>query len=204
METAVIMKRKLFDREISQNSKTGFFSATDLVNAGNLWRLTNGKEMFKLATWKNSKATKEFTEDLEKQYGEVYKASRGKNGNTWVHPYLFIDIALAISPKLKIEVYSWIMDELVKHRNASGDSYKKMSGALYLNSKNKRDFPHDIQKIAKEIKLACHVKDWEHATEAQLKTRDKIHENISLLCDVLKDNDQAVKIAILKTVKEIN
>lgn len=204
METTVVMKRKLFDREISQNSKTGFFSATDLVNAGNLWRLNNGKEMFKLATWKNTKSTVEFIEELKKQYGNVYIPARGRGSNTWVHPYLFIDIALAISPSLKIEVYSWIMDELVKHRNASGDSYKKMTGALYINSKNKSTFSHDIQKIAKKIKLACHVEDWEHATEKQLITRNKIHENIALLCDVLKDNDQAVKIAILKTVKEIN
>jgi hypothetical protein len=41
METEVIMKRKLFDSEISQKSQSGFFSATDLVNAGNRWRTLN-------------------------------------------------------------------------------------------------------------------------------------------------------------------
>jgi hypothetical protein len=35
---------------------------------------------------------------------------------------------------LKIEVYSWLFDKLIKYRNNSGDSYKKMAGALFENS----------------------------------------------------------------------
>ena len=42
MVTEVIMKRELFGHEISQKSKSEFFSATDLSKAGNEWRRSNG------------------------------------------------------------------------------------------------------------------------------------------------------------------
>jgi len=39
MKTEVIMRRELFGQPISQQSKTEFFSATDLVYAENMWRV---------------------------------------------------------------------------------------------------------------------------------------------------------------------
>ena len=201
MKTEVIMKRELFGREISQKSKSEFFSATDLVRAGNRWRMLNDLKPFDMTAWFKNKQVTEFIDSLEKQFGKVKISGRGRGNHTWIHPYLFIDMALAISPELKIEVYAWIMDGLLKYRNDSGDSYKKMGGALYINQQNKSLFPKYITDVASKIKLACHVSDWETADESQLKLRDKIQENISLLSEVLRDNDQAVKISILKAVK---
>jgi len=200
METEVIMKRELFGCQISQKSKSEFFSATDLVSAGNKWRIANGLPFFNLAAFFQNKSTKEFLAMLEEKYGTVKINSRGKGGNTWVHPLLFIDIALSISPNLKIEVYEWLFDHLLKYRNESGDSYKKMSGALYLKHTNKTAFPRYIQEIAEKIKNTCGVKDWQQADESKLKMRDRIHENISLLCDVLPI-DEAVRIGIKKAVE---
>jgi hypothetical protein len=197
MQTEVVMKRELFGQVISQKSKSEMFSATELVAAGNKWRIANGLPFFSLAAFFQNKSTKEFLQMLENKYGVVKINSRGKGGNTWVHPLLFIDIALAISPALKIEVYEWLFDHLLKYRNESGDSYKKMSGALYLKHTNKTAFPKYIQVVAERIKQACGVKDWQEAEEKQLKKRDKIHESISLLCDILPI-DEAVRIGIEK------
>lgn len=198
------MKRDLFGSEISQNTGDGFFSVSDLVKAGNRYRAMNGLDLFNLKNWLYTKSSKEFIGSLEGKYGKVKRNSRGKNSHTWVHPLLFIDIALAISPTLRIEVYEWLFDELIKFRDGSGDSYKEMCGYLYNGSQNKREFPAYVSKVAKKIKLACNVESWETATEKQLRLRDKIHNNISLLSDVLRDNDQAVKLGILKAVELLN
>ena len=197
METEVIMKRELFGCEISQKSKTEFFSATDLVRAGNRWRAMNGIELFKLHSWMETKSTKEFIAELEKNYGVVKINSKGKNQHTWVHPFLFIDMALAINPTLKIQVYTWLMDSLLKYRNDSGDSYKKMTGAIFLKTTNKSSFIDNLKQIAHRIKEECGVDDWQRATEEQLKLRDRIHENIALLSDVVK-LDTAVDVGIEK------
>ena len=196
MKTQVIMKRPLFGIEISQQSKTEFFSATDMVKAGNIWRKDNGMKPFKLIDWKNTKSNKEFMSELEKKYGDIYKPARGRGQHTWVHPLLFIDIALSISPKLKIETYEWLFDHLIKNRNDSGNSYKKMCGSLYVRQSNKSTFHKDIQILAKSIKTICNVTDWNSATEEQLKRRDRIHEDISLLSDVLNNNGEAIRIAL--------
>lgn len=200
METAVMMKRKLFDCDIKQNSKTEFLSATDLMRAGNKWRVLNGLEHIDMNDWFNKKSTKEFVSELEKKYGVVKVSGRGRGHNTWIHPFLFLDLALSLSPSLKIEVYSWLYDCLLRYRNESGDSYKKMAGALWTTQTNKQAFPAYITEVANQIKTACGVTDWQSATEDQLKLRDKIHENIALLSDVLRNNSEAVRLGIKKTL----
>ena len=201
METEVVMKRELFGKEIRQKSKSEYFSATDLMKAGNFWRINNGMQPMDMSKWFQQSGVKDFMKALEEEVGGKVKISaRGRGGQTWVHPFLFIDMALAINPKLKIEVYGGIYDELLKHRNSSGDSYKKMAGALYINAKRKDVFPEVIRSVANEIKNRCNVLDWNTASEDQLQMRNKIHENISLLCDVLKNNDDAVRIGIKKAI----
>ena len=201
MKTEVIMKRELFGCQISQKSKTEFFSATDLVKAGNKFRAINGMPLFNMNEWFRNKSVKEFISSLEDNFGKVKVNSRGKNQHTWVHPYLFIDLALAIDPNLKIEVYGWLFDYLIRYRNDSGDSYVKMCGALYRNTTKKSSFTKNIQKLAGLIKAQCGVSNWQSATEDQLKLRDRIQENIALLCDVLRDTNQAVKLGITKAIE---
>lgn len=204
MKTEVIMKRELFGCEISQSSKTEFLSATDLSRAGNLWRLQNNMPLFNMNTFFETKSVKEFVSELELKYGIVKINSKGKNQHTWVHPYLFIDMALAISPTLKIEVYSWLFDHLIKYRNDSGDSYKKMTGALYLMISNKSEFKDIIVEYANRIKLECgNVDDWQMASEKQLQLRDKIHEYISIFSDIIRDKENLISVAIKKAKEEI-
>lgn len=198
MKTEVEMRRELFGFDIAQKSKSEFFSATDLVKAGNIWRGLNGMNPFNITAWFKTKSTKEFIEELEKKYGKALIKRRGRGTHTWVHPLLFIDLALSISPKLKIEVYEWLFDHLIKERNNSGDSYKLMCGNLYARHGHKKTFPNYISDLAIKIKHRCGVVDWQSATEEQLKLRDKLHENIALLSDVLNNNDEAVRIAFNK------
>jgi hypothetical protein len=203
MKTEVVMKRELFGNSISQCSKSEFLSATDLVSAGNKWRVQNGLPFFNMSTWFQSDKTKEFVKALENKYGIVKINSRGKNSHTWVHPYLFIDMALAISPELKIEVYGWLYDKLLAYRNDSGDSYKRMAGALYNSYPNKAKFPGYIVAVADFIRdTVVKAKDWQTATEDQLKLRDKIHDNIALLADILPCDD-AVRIGANKAYDQL-
>ena len=202
MKTNVIMERKFLDGIVSQRSDDGFFSATDLVRRGNVYRLSNNLPMFNLNTFLSTKGTKEFVKTIKEQFGDVIFKSKNKYSHTWVHPYLFIDIALAINPELKIQVYQWIYDELIKYRNRSGDSYKKMAGALYLTISNKSEFTALITEVANRIKVECEVIDWQKASEDQLKLRDKIHEYISLLSDIVRDKNSLIDLAIKKAKDE--
>lgn len=203
MKTKVLMQRELFNGTISQDSSNGFFSATDLFKVGNSWRYANKLQPVKMTDIVQQKGMKEFIETLKEQVGEeVYISGRGRSKHTWVHPYLFIDMALTINPKLRIKVYQWIYDQLIKYRNDSGDSYKKMTGAVFMTISNKSKFTETIQKIAKRIKVECDVKDWQTATEGQLKLRDKIHEYVSVFSDIIRDTENLIDVAIEKAKTE--
>lgn len=203
MKSEVFLERTLLGGIVRQSNQTEYFSVNDFMIVANKWRISEGLQLFKYDNWHNSTATKDFISELEKQIGKpAIISKRGKTGERWLHPYAFIDIALYVNPKLKVEIYGWIYDELIKYRNDSGDSYKKMCGALYENSTNKAAFHRGISGTALLIQNACGVDDWQKASESQLKTRDKMHENITLLCDVLRDNNQAIRIGISKALQK--
>ena len=202
MKTSVVMKRELLGSEVSQHSKTEMLSATDLAKIGNKWRIMNDLDPFSMKSWLSNKGTKDFIAELEEKYGagNVKKMARGKGHHTWFHPILFIDMALAISPKLKVETYEWMFDQLIKNRNESGDSYNLLCGALYKRHTNKTTFHKYIQEVARNIRLACQVSDWQKASAKQLEARDRIHKEAALLCEVLQDNDLALRIAFARVL----
>jgi len=201
MKTAVIMKRRLWGYEISQNSKTGFFSQTDLVAAGNHWRTLSNLPPFDPKEWFRRTSSKEFTTALESKYGNVRTIARGRGQHTWVHPLLFLDVALAISPKLKIEVYEWVNDGLLQIRNDSGDSYKRMCSVLLAMTEDKTQFVDLVADVAIMIRQACGVKDWQRASLEELKMRDKCHDNIALSVKLLKSIDNGVREGLSATIE---
>lgn len=202
MKTEVIMKRSTFGEIISQKSKSGFFSATELIAVGNKYRAMNGQKLVRLESYFKNSANIEFMKELESKYGKIKTDGRGRGVHTWVHPLLFLDIALWVDPKMKVEVYEWLMDNLLRFRHDSGDSYKKMCGALYNVAKNKTSFNKNVKVVASRIKAECGVKEWSEASEIQLKLRDRIHEFVSFACDMVKDANMAIDIGI-KKAKEI-
>lgn len=197
MKTEVEISRQLFSMPIRQKSKTEFFSATDLVKAGNKYRQSLGMSSFNLTQYLKSKSAKDFISELAHKYKLIpVTKGRGRNSTTWVHPLLFIDIALSIDPKLKIEVYEWLFDSLIKYRNDSGTTYKEMSAALYKRNGNHKEFPNFMKKAASYIKRKVDVEDWNTANEDQLSKRDLIHRSIITLSNVLTDPYQIVKLSV--------
>lgn len=198
------MERALFGSKVRQRSDNGFFNLTDLERIGNAYRLSNNLPMMRLSSYLSNQETKEFISELESRFGVVKIANRGRGSGTWGHPLLFIDMALSMHPSLKIEVYEWIKDELIKYRNDSGDSYKNMCGAIITRLSNKSNFRQYVKKVAIIIRIACKVKSWETATEDQLKLRDRTQDVITLYTKVLTNPNDCVRLAIIECCKGVN
>lgn len=202
----ILTSRELFGEVVEQRTCDGFFNLTKLVKAGNKWRTINGLSEFNFTAYLKSKRTTDFINALEEKYGNVLIKSRSKNEKTWGHPLLFIDLALAISPTLKVEVYEWIMDLLVRYRCESADSYIVLCGVLYKHATDKANFNKNMPKVANMIKNECGLdpkQEWNSATESQLKKRERIHSNIIGLCGVLKDPNRAIELGILQTRQQL-
>lgn len=201
MKTEVIVKRPFMGFQIRQKSKSELMSATDLVKVGNIKRSEVGQGSFNLQMYLKRKSTIEFIEELQKDNKHVLVTDRKKG--TWVHPLLFMDIALTMDARFKVKVYEWIKDNLIKYRNDSGDSYKRMTGSLYQKVPA-RDFIKTVPKVAKYIREEIGVKDWNEASEQQLKLRDRVHDNVSLLLDVTSSANwkEAIKLGVEKTLEQ--
>jgi hypothetical protein len=200
MKTNVLMKRPLFGHEIEQRTDNGFLNATQLERFGNSIRLKNDIPMYEVKDWLKTKQTKEFITELEKEFGKVFFRA---NKKLWMHPLLFIDYALALDPKLKIEVYKWMYDELIKNRHNSGDSYKAMSGALWVHCKNKAKFQKAMAALAIKNKAILNIIDWETATEKQLKQREDLQKMITSFVNVMNDNREAIRLSFIAWEKQL-
>lgn len=131
MKTNVNIVRKLNDFDVVQRTKDSMFNATSLLNQ---WNEKSGQKKQMIHYTENS-STQEFLNALmidenSKERNSVLIQSRGKNGGTWMHPYLFIDFAMWLNPSFKLQVIKFVYDQLIEDRKLSGDHYNKLCSAL--------------------------------------------------------------------------
>ncbi len=206
MKTSKIMKRNLMGYEVRQNHKTEMLNANDLHKAGNAIREINGMTKKQMAAYFNLDSTSELIKEICVLDGlrldEVKKSTRGKSGGTWIHPIVFIDLAMWYSPELKVRILKWVQDGLLMARDNSGESFKDMTSALNRAFPIEMSNPMRYREIANLIAMECKVgseKDrWETASESQLKKRDKIQSNIILIADLCANVGTCVTKAIQK------
>lgn len=206
MKTLQIMDtadREFLGSNIRQRTDT-YFLLSDLEIAGNKQRQLEGRKVVSINEYFRINSNKDFIAELERKIGKPAKISgRGRNSKTWIHPFLFIDIALWYSPKIKIEVYEWLYDYLIKYRVASGDSYTKMCGVLWEYASRKDLFQKNIKNLANVIKQECGVVDWNTATQEQLKDREYLHNMIADLAETLQNSHLGANLAIKAYRKKI-
>lgn len=200
MKTSVIMEsidRDLLGQIVPQRTKDEYFSLTAIVNVINKERMFNQElTPVQFSRFLQVESVAEFVKELEKEVGGpvYYKATKSSRG--WIHPFLALKFLTHYNPKLEIKVYQWLWDYLIANRVKSGDSYLEMKGALYEYYPNKLKYPGFLMSVAKKIREALNVDDWNKATKEQLEARDYTHKMICDLTKTLHDSKQGVKLGI--------
>jgi hypothetical protein len=195
MKNSVILLRGIFDHEVRQNHKTTFFNLKDLSIIGNQQRIKEGLPMRNINDYFRLLPNKEFIGKLSEKYGEVQTGGRGRGKEKWIHPYLFLDVALWFSPKLKVELYDWVFDNLPQLRDNSGESFKEMNKAFMKNYNIGGKIAFIAPKVAKIIYQKCGVygeNKWERATGDQLKMREKMQSAFIALSYTTNNIEDAI------------
>lgn len=209
MITEKLMCRSFMGMDVRQYHISKLISANDLHKLGNQQRKIDGRSEKALNIYFGLNSTKELIQELciidGLKLSDVKSVKKGRFGGTWVHPYLFIDMAMWYSPKLKVQVLKWVYDGLLQARGNSGDSFKRMMGALSGCYKEEFLNPIRYSQVSNLISAACKVgseKDkWEKASEDQLKLRDKIQDNVFLLADVCANSGECLNKSIGKAIQ---
>lgn len=199
MKTNQIMKREFIvaindvynKATVRQRTKDSYFNATDLIHSYNM---VTGKRK-DIAAFLALKSTSDFqdvivskgdtrilvskdNQEVMKKAIEVTKGGRAQG--TWMHPYMFIDFAMWLSPEFKYNTIKWVYDNLIKYRVESGDNYSVMSSALNRRYRDMfgKDAPQSFYQLeAKRIKHLVGIPedaDWNVCSEEQLALRNEL------------------------------
>lgn len=195
MKTSVVMRRKFNGMDIRQNSKTSFLNLNDLLN---VYLVENPFSWKGIQKYMDLSQTKEFAEVIRESQLEasnqntpksgelvvplveplqVIETKRGKNGGTWVHPYLFLDFAMWLNPRFKLWAMSIIEDKLIQLRNEAGDRFKEMQQALKISGAvSPRDFAKEAAMINRIVFNGATKEQRDKANESQLDLLNKLQK----------------------------
>lgn len=175
------------DFEVSQRTKDGMFNATMLIHQ---WNLVESNPKRNLGRFWESTKVQDFIDALMEEEGlhiakEVYvksKASRGVNAGTWVHPYLFIKLAMWINPRFEVKVVKFVYDKLIQFRHDAGDNYRSLSASgVQLDNYN-------FSKVAVALQWIVFGKKGKNlrqtATQEQLMELSSLQMKLSFAIDM--------------------
>lgn len=185
MKTSVNMNRTMGEFNITQRTKDSFFNATKLLSQ---WNEFSGQKK-QMAHFLENKSTDEFIKAIEdeenvKERNSVIIKSRGKNGGTWMHPYLFIDFAMWINPRFKYKVIQFVYDQLISLRIESGDRTKELNKSIGIFEPKSAQYML-LSKNLNYIVFNNHFTNIRNsATEDQIKTLVDIQKKLAFAIDM--------------------
>lgn len=196
MKTNQLMKRDFEGMVVEQRTDNAYLSATDILRIYN----QNSVTQKKVAEFTSNKNTIDFMEALLNEENlnvgnslqlknDLIISKRGKQGSTYMHPYLFIKFAMWLSPEFEVKVIKWVYDNLIVVRNEAGNHYVEMCDTIkdrYMQwSKGGKPEPLIFIKEAnflKTLAFGYKEKDRNEATEKELRLLDTLQlANIRLI-----------------------
>ena len=170
--------------EVLQRTKDGMFNATALLNQ---WNRASGMKK-EMNDYLRLQSTHDFLSALQSEFdfkdgNSPYLTSRGKySGGTWMTPLLFIDFAMWLNPKFKVQVLKFVYDELIKCRTAAGDNYNVL--AKSIASLPDVDYPK-VARALNWIVFNKHERDIRNtATPQQLQDMDELQRKLAFSVDM--------------------
>lgn len=189
MKQNVVMIRKMGNFDVSQRTKDGMFNGTLLLSQWNKSIGANGRKGKRVDDFLNLESTKQFLNALNEdilntenpRYLKTHISDRGKNGGTWMNPLLFIDFAMWLNPRFKVNVLKFVYDELIKQRNDAGDNY------ISLSASGVKLQGYDFREVAIAMNWIVFNKKGKNlrqsATQEELKELNDLQGQLSFLID---------------------
>lgn len=192
------MIRPMGEFKVEQRTVDGFFNATELLKQ---WNVHNGTKKELKHYFENQSANELIDTIIERENlnsrKSAYLSSRGKNGGTWMHPILFIDLAMWINPSFKYDVIKFVYDEMIKFRNLAGDAYPSMCRAV-RSIMPEPIFREKVKDLAKSLNIIVYGK---HESEMRNKVGDE--SKIREMYELEKQIAQWISIGLVGNYKQL-
>jgi hypothetical protein len=192
MKTEQIMTR---DDGFIQRISDGYFNATILIDNYNN---KNNQKKF-LGNYMKNESTKEYIKQLISEGIEkpiITGRGKGEKSGTWVHPKIFIDLAMWVSVEFKSKVIDYVIDGLIKSRHDAGDYYKEMTSTIldtYVKINGVKPNPIIYISEANMLKSLVSPKDRNNMTEDELRQLTYLQKFNSMLIKKMIGKDTRIK-----------
>lgn len=221
MKTNVIMissDRTIFGQVVRQETKTGMLNVSDLEKAANKRNVLNGYSVKHLSELMSRKENIErifyilekqmlinvdlstFIEHVDnhgitttlKKFGAWKTTGARQTKTIWANPYIWMLLALEMSPEIYGTAICWLSDKLIVNRIEAGNFYKDLAAAMY-RFKNV-----DYVKVAKALNFLVfgkHERGLRNlASTKELKQLEDIEKQIAFAINMgyINDSEQLV------------
>ncbi len=186
-------KKKLFGGEVSVD-EMGMLSATEAIKLGNAWRISQGQGLFSLSQWFSMGSVKVYVNELVNTYGPegVKRSSRGRGGETWVHPLLFVKLILDIDHDIDLQEHKWIINLAEQYKDDFIEDFKAMCGELFIHTNNKQRFYKEIEALEKRMINHFEMIDYRNASNDKRSRFNGLCVSIKELAAATKNNEKAI------------
>lgn len=182
--------------EVKQRTQDGYFNATELLRK---WSESADKRK-DINVFLRSKNTKELVNAIDSdttiivsKKGAFDVRKGGKNQGTWMQPYLFIDFAMWLNPKFKLQVIKFVHDQLIEFRHDAGDNYKELSSAV--QQFKGINFPQMAKGLNWIVFNKHETGIRQKATKVELLKLNDVQKKLAFACDMgyIKSFDQLLE-----------
>lgn len=200
MKTNQLMVR---DEGFVQRTCDGYFSATKLIEQ---WNVANNDRK-QLGNYMKTQGTAEYLEQLKKEgivNPTITGRGQGVNSGTWVHPKVFIDVAMWVSVEFKSKVIDYVLDGLIKSRHDAGDYYNEMTKVIletYVDIYNCKPSPQIYIEEANMLKSLVPAKDRNNMNADELKQLTYLQKFNAML--IKKRIGKESRIKLIKQASEV-
>ena len=138
-----------------------------------------------------SQQTEDFIASIARNEGldvkDVVKTTRGKNGGTWVHPMLFIDLCMWLDPDFKYKALKFVQDQMLRFRDEAGEAYKTLCQAVarITPDGSRREMMAFVGRAINYIMWNTHNESERntHATEDDMRRLQEFERRLASLID---------------------
>ncbi len=198
------MQIDLFGNSVTANTDGYLVNLNELCNAGNAWRLSNGRPIYQLPKFLESKTLADYLPAAAKEWGMpissfLTKSGKGKSSCTMAHVSVALLLAEQISPEVHAKVHRvFIEGKLLDFRMMGGTEFKSVNVAIdsFLPGRNGKDnkgiyIQTAIKLRTKLLGKDAKLGDWDNATVAQTHARYEAESTIVKLLSlgVVRDYD---------------
>ena len=194
------MQVDFFGNSVRAETEGRLVSITDIVKAGNMWRVSKGLPLKTLQAVVESTGFNEFIKVVKNDMPKsevLFTVGQGNKKRTMAHVTIAIYVAEQMSPEFHYNVIkTFIEGKLLEFRELGGTEFKNLNAAidLYLPDrigKNNQGIYNQIAMRVREKLMGVGAEKgcWDSATVAQIHSRYALEKALVQMLSVGVVND---------------